>query len=33
GGRDARTRLRWSSLQLHDEARATMAKSHKKFKI
>ncbi|KAF2609108.1 hypothetical protein F2Q68_00044742 [Brassica cretica] len=33
GGRDARTQLRWSSLQLHDEARATMAKSHKNFKI
>ncbi|WZZ53096.1 hypothetical protein YC2023_053203 [Brassica napus] len=33
GGRDARTRLRWSSLQLHDEPRATMAKSHKNFKI
>ncbi|CAN6803977.1 unnamed protein product, partial [Brassica oleracea] len=33
GLRDARTQLRWSSLQLHDEARATMAKSHKNFKI
>ncbi|WZY93475.1 hypothetical protein YC2023_065804 [Brassica napus] len=33
GGRYGRTRLRWSSLQLHDEARTTMAKSHKNFKI
>ncbi|CAN7053114.1 unnamed protein product, partial [Brassica rapa subsp. trilocularis] len=33
GDRYGRTRPRWSSLQLHDEARTKMVESHKNFKI